>query len=424
MLRCVLALAIALAAVTGLAAQPAPVEVPAVKPPRVWANFEIFVWQYQTNVLRDHESYRSVGLRAFHIDRNDPRAKAFAEESGRPYYVDHLADKGYLHLGNKLDEQILRKKELIERPVSLADPATLDKVKQILRKNVAADRGSQAAAYALDDEVSLGSFVAPSEVDASPSGVSVYREWLQREYRTIDALNRRYGTKYAAFADVAPKSFEAFRGQLVSGKLDKVNLSAWCDWRSAMDTHFADTLAELTREANTLDPHTPVGIVGGQMPSPWGGYDYRKLSCAVQWIEAYDIGSTNEILRSYWDQSRPRTQTFFSSKNAKQDAWFLWYYLCHGNRGVIAWPEGWFADGKVAPHIQDDARTFAEVQGPIGRHILDGRFVHDPIAIYDSHPSVQVGWRSTRPRTAGLGPGEVPAWITPSRPRRTSGPGG
>ena len=51
-------------------------------------------------------------------------------------------------------------------------------------------------------------------------------------------------------------------------------------------------------------------------------------------------GATNEILRSFWDQKRPRVLTFFSSKKPRQDAWFLWYYLCHGNRAVICWPEG------------------------------------------------------------------------------------
>jgi hypothetical protein len=86
-------------------------------------------------------------------------------------------------------------------------------------------------------------------------------------------------------------------------------------------------------------------------------------------MEAYDIGGTNEILRSFWDQSRPRVQTFFSSKDARRDAVVPLVLPVHGNRAVICWPDGWFADGKAAPYIEANAATFKEVQGPgLARH--------------------------------------------------------
>ena len=92
-----------------------------------------------------------------------------------------------------------------------------------------------------------------------------------------------------------------------------------------------------------IDPNTPAGFVGAQGPGPWGGFDYAKLSRAVQWTEDYDFHGSNEILRSFWnDERRPIMKTFFSTKDPKLDSWFLWYYMLHGNQAVIAWPEGWF----------------------------------------------------------------------------------
>jgi hypothetical protein len=173
------------------------------------------------------------------------------------------------------------------------------------------------------------------------------------------------------------------------------------DWRSYMDTQFADCLAELTRFTNSLDLTTPAGFVGGQQPAPYGGYDYEKVARSVQWIEAYDIGGTNEILRSLWSwpERRPYVQTWFSTGESKSDAWFLWYYLLHGNRGVIAWPDlegSWFNTGPegVAPFIAENAETIREVQGEVSELILhpDTRFESDPIAVYYSHPSVQASW--------------------------------
>jgi len=365
--------------------------VPSVPPPKHWDKFTMLVWQFKTDVTKDKELYESLGLHGFHVDRQSEKLQAFAKETGWPYYVDHAADKGFLHLGKRVDP-IAGKKEIVQRPNSLADPKVMAEVKKILTRNVAAAKGTTAVAYAFDDEISTGNFCSPIETDGHPLAVAAYRKFLESMYGTIDKLNAQYGTTYASFDAVEPKSYEAFREQLKPDALGRVNLSAWCDWRSAMDTQWADALADLTRTANAADPAVPAGFVGGQSPCAFGGYDYRKLSTAIQWIEAYDIGGTNEILRSFWDQSRPRVQTFFSSKDAKRDAWFLWYYLCHGNRAVICWPDGWFADGKAAPAIAANAATYKEVQGPVSRAIVDGAFVHDPIAVYYSHPSIQATW--------------------------------
>ncbi|MBI3858398.1 MAG: beta-galactosidase trimerization domain-containing protein [Planctomycetes bacterium] len=360
-------------------------------PPKSWDRFTMLVWQYQTDVIRDKELYESLNLRGFHVDRQSQKLQAFAKESGWPYYVDHAADKGFLHLGKRA-EGLGGKKEIIERPNSLADPKVMRDMKKILTQNVTAAKGSTAVAYAFDDEISTGNFCSPIETDGHPLAVAAYRKFLESMYGTIDKLNAQYGTTYAGFDAVEPKSYEAVREQLKPDALGRINLSPWCDWRSAMDTQWTDALAELTRTANAIDPDVPAGYVGGQMPCAFGGYDYRKVTKAVQWIEAYDIGGTNEILRSFWDQAHPRVQTFFSSKDPKRDAWFLWYYLCHGNRGVICWPDGWFKGGKPADYIAANAATFKEVQGPVSRAIIDGAFVHDPIAIYYSHPSIQATW--------------------------------
>jgi hypothetical protein len=366
-------------------------QVPPVRPPKQWDKFTMLVWQFKTDVTRDRALYESLNLHGFHVDRQNGKLQAFGKETGWPYYVDHAADKGYLHLAKRADA-IAGKKEIVERPHSLADPKVMDEVRKILVRNVAAAKGTTAVAYAFDDEISIGSFCSPIEADGHPLAVAAYRRFLEKTYGTIEKLNAEYGTTYASFDAVEPKSYEAVREQLKPDAIGRTNLSPWCDWRSAMDTQWADALADLTRTANGADPDVPAGFVGGQGACAYGGYDYRKLAAAVQWMEAYDIGGTNEILGSFWDQTRPRVQTFFSSKDAKRDAWFLWYYLCHGNRAVICWPDGWFADGKPADYIAANAATFKEVQGPVSRAIVDGTFVHDPIAIYYSHPSIQATW--------------------------------
>jgi len=382
-----------------------PPPVPYVRPKPEWDRFLILVWQYKTDVAQDLDRYRRAGFAGFHIDRGAGRKGRvdFARREGLPYYNDHAADKGYLHLTERTGVRSVQgKRTLIPRPWSLADPKTLQVMKDHLRRNVSVTRAGPVVGYAFDDEISLGCFNSPAEVDASPASVAAYRKWLAREYGTVDRLNAEWGTTYGTFADAGPVSFEDVRSRHTAPPFARWNLARWMDWRSFMDTQFADCLAELVRFTNGLDPTTPAGFVGGQQPSPYGGYDYAKLCKVVQWIESYDIGGTNEILRSLWrwPERRPHVQTWFSRGEAKADAWFLWYYLVHGNRGVIAWPErkgnSWFHwDGKgLAPFIEAGADTFREVQGDVSRPILDpdARFDADPIAVFESQPSVQASW--------------------------------
>ncbi|MBN2129964.1 MAG: beta-galactosidase trimerization domain-containing protein [Sedimentisphaerales bacterium] len=376
-----------------------------VAPKPLWDTFTVFVWQYRTSIERDRTLYDAAGFRGYHIDRGAGKAAAarYGEDNGFVYYVDHVADKGLLHLTEQTGrDTILRKRQVVERPNSLAEAGTVQMLREHIRRNIADVKTGPAAAYALDDEPSVGVFTSPCEVDGSAASVAGYREWLRRKYGHIERLNAVWQTRLRDFDQAQPVSFEEVRRDHRRWPFREWNLSRWMDWRSYMDSQFADCLAGLVCCANEVDPTTPAGIVGGQQPAPYGGYNYAKLCTSMQWIEAYDIGGTCEILRSLWawPERRPYMQTWFSTGDARQDRWFLWYYLLHGNRGVIAWPEDengpWFQyNGHgLAPYVAANAATVREVQGEVSRFILDTdtRFDPDPVAVVYSHGAVQAGW--------------------------------
>jgi hypothetical protein len=298
------------------------------------------------------------------------------------------------------------KSDLLIRPHSLADPQTIADLKAHLEKNITATRNGFVLAYSFDDEISLGKLISPADVDIHPLSLASFRIWLKQRYSTIETLNQQWNSGFKNFDDVMPQGFEQIRQKIKEMPMSAWNLSRWMDFRQFMDFQFSDVLSELVRYTNELSPNIPAGFVGGLSPNTWGGYDYARLSRAVQWMEAYNIHETNEILRSFWNaERRPRMQTFFSSKNPKADSWFLWYYLLHGNQAVIAWPEGWFKPhpqplpetergAYIAPHIVADEAVFKEIQGKISEPFVDPKtkFIADPIGIYYSHPSIQASW--------------------------------
>jgi len=365
-----------------------------------WKQFTIFVWQYENDVRRDAALYQKAGLRGFHIDggAGEQDKIQFSLDKSWPYYVDHAAGKGILYLPKDVQQKISRVSGLQIRPSSLADPRSIDQLKALLRENVGATKRGLVYAYAFDDEISLGAFNNPVEVDIHPESLAWYRIWLGRRYGAILKLNDAWGTQFPSFDAVDAISFENMRGAANRAPLAAWNLSRWFEWRHFMDFQFAQVLAELTRHTNSLDPAIPAGFVGGQQPSAYGGFDYALLARAVQWMEAADFGGTNEIIRSFWNRPRrPHVQTFNGASSLQGNTWTLWHRLCHGQQATIAWPGNWFTGSEarsLAPHIEQLAPVFREVQGSASGFILhpDSYLDADPIGIYYSHPSIRASW--------------------------------
>ncbi|GAA5508866.1 alpha-amylase family protein [Novipirellula caenicola] len=373
-----------------------------VNRPATWNRFRIFVWQFHTDATKDHKLYEQVGLNAFHLDRGEGKQSItrWSNEHKWPYYVDHAAGKGVLHLTNATGLSNLKTDGSLQpRPQSLITAKSIDSLCRTLDVNLAVANQGQIAAVALDDEISLASFNNPVEVDASAESINLFQTWLESKYGSISKLNRQWNSDWKHFSEIQPTSFETIRPSLETTAFADWNLSPWIDWRTYMDDQFSSAIARLVRHGSERSAGVPVGIVGGQQPSPFGGYDYSKITNAVQWIESYDIGGTNELLTSFWSESRkPIVQTFFATGDIATDQWMLWYYLAHGNAGAIAWPDikgrPWFGAGSIHPAVKALQSTFREVQAPKLAFLTDPktRRIHDRVAMVYSHESVQASW--------------------------------
>lgn len=89
-------------------------------------------------MLKDIDLYRRIGLGGFHIDRGagEDDLVAISVKKQFPYYVDHAADKGFLYLTRQDKSAVTKKNWLIVRPRSLADPNTIQQMKDHLKRNI------------------------------------------------------------------------------------------------------------------------------------------------------------------------------------------------------------------------------------------------------------------------------------------------
>ncbi len=297
------------------------------------------------------------------------------------FYVDHLASKRYLHLWDGGEMQAhaaaVHGPGVRTPPVNESMRKTLE---NFIRQHIQAVKSSpNRAAYALDDEISWGHFVHPTMWRVTDDA-NAYPKWLKEIYGA-DAPKR---DRWITYNDVQPK--------LRSWTVGDFDASPLMDQWTFNDSYWNNFIGDLVEYSNSLDPATPCGFVGGQSPNAFGGYDYAKLMRKVQFLESYNAGGSQAVIRSFNPHNAIPTVTSLFHQKVDDTIWQTWYYLAHGNRGFIGWVDGWF-DGKTPKPWHDQvAPTFREANDKIGPLLAEAEWIHDGVAIYYNHASIQLGW--------------------------------
>ncbi len=358
---------------------------------QAWPSWTYMPWTHQWGIGYTNESGKwslEHGYNGAFIDRDAIGTKEsktgridWINQHALRFYVDHLAGKGILHLwdGNKVKPHLDELHGTGSRPALLND-ATQSKLEAIMRQNIAAVKSSpNRAAYALDDEASWGHFVHPTMWQIADDGA--YQRWLTQVYGIGNEPKRN---RWFSYDDI--------RKQLASWSIAEFDASPLMDQWSFNDSTWCNFIGDLVEFSNELDPQTPCGLVGGQQPSAFGGYDYAKLMRKVQFIESYNLGSSQAIIRSFNPRNALPTVTTHFHRDVADTIWQSWYYLAHGNRGFIGWVEQWF-DGKTPKDWHAVvAPSYLEAGKKIGPMMAGAEWQHDGIAIYYSHASIQLGW--------------------------------
>ncbi len=348
-------------------------------------------WTYQWNIGYTDASgqwSRAHGYNGAFLDGNGgapdspPGKLDWINRNGLRFYVDHTAGKGSLHLwdGGKQKPHLAELHGNGVRTVPV-NAALKKRLNELILANVSQVKASPfRAAYALDDELSWGHFVHPTMwcVTDDPTA---FKTWLREIYGAAAAPARREWITY-----------EAIRPHLADWSVREFDASPLMDQWTFNDSVWCNFLGDLVEYANTVDPATPCGFVGGQAPNAFGGYDYGRLMRKIQYIEAYNLGSSQAIIRSFNSRSAIPAVTSHFHQSSDDDIWQIWYYLAHGNRGHIGWVENWFEGQTPRPWHETVAPHLLAAGKKIGPLMQGAEWMHDGVALYYSHPSIQLGW--------------------------------
>src|SRR5207253_2286328 len=121
-----------------------------------------------------------------------------------------------------------------------------------IRTNVTQVKASPfRSAYALDDEISWGHFVHPTMWQVTDDATA-YPRWLREVYGPSAPDRPNWVT------------YEDIRTRLPEWSVREFDASPLMDQWTFNDSVWCNLLGDLVEHANSIDPDTPCGFVGGQ----------------------------------------------------------------------------------------------------------------------------------------------------------------
>ncbi|MEA3210438.1 MAG: hypothetical protein QOE70_3495 [Chthoniobacter sp.] len=407
---------------------------------RPWTEYRAIMWIGDSAYKKPEklplffQRLREMGINAAMVHHDAPHPALL--EAKLPYYVENLVNRGLCLKWNSgvtdWDKHVTAWKDGrsdagLVREFCLDDPAWQKWARDEMQRLVRVNMTHQPLAYDIRDELSVTMSANPFDYDFAPAALAGFRQWLQTQYADLAALNAQWDTDFPSWDEVKPFTTDQIKNRMAGGvgpgakgvgipigkpdwqALQKVtfdpvaarehplrwNFSPWCDHRTYMDLSLARTLGDLRDAAHELDPHTPVGIEGTQMPAAFGGYDLWRLSQVLDWVEPYDVANAREIWGSFMP-GKPILSTV-GEQDARAAKRRLWHLLLEGDKGCIVWWSedciDWNSeDYALTPRAKALTPVLAELTSPLARLFLRAEREVDPIAIHYSQASIQVDW--------------------------------
>ena len=270
----------------------------------------------------------------------------------------------------------------------LRDPTFV--AKQIARLEIAARQAApyRPAAFTLGDENTLVD--GRDECCHSRWCVAAFRKWLEKKYRTIEALNRAWGTTHGNFTQIKKAML------LTEAARQTVSFAPWIDHRRFMETTFAEAHEQLAQVCRRYAPDAKAGW-DGLLTYRWqSGYDFTKLTAKLDLNQTYAKKWLHgELVRSFkrpgaltgkWGNTVADGEAGFSA--------FPWHCLLSGDNSVWWWMLWRHNYTPFNPDLSvSDFGTWfyqsaAEITSGPGKLLLHAERKHSAIGVLYSQPDM------------------------------------
>jgi hypothetical protein len=321
----------------------------------------------------------SFGVYAYHRGPSDE--EGIAREIAR---YQQTGDYGALsYNARKALFQRTKDEKLLVRVPCFDDPAFMADLRQRVRASAESKARYHMDYYFVGDEGSLTSYGDAYDFCWSGYTLAAFREWLKKEYASLDALNREWGTDFTSWEMVVPYTTEEAVG---TGRF-----APWADHRTFMEVTFAGAYQAVRDAVVAGDPDGHIAVSGTQGTNAYNGCDWYQLDQVIDDFLSYAGGNQWDLHRSF---AKPGAMVGFwtgygSSGLGVQNA--IWTAAIHN----VFYPQIFWIYSYLDPDFtySNSARDMGEAfkalryEG-VGKLLIESQRQQDGIAIHYSMPSV------------------------------------
>jgi len=275
------------------------------------------------------------------------------------------------------------------------DPQYRESLEKNLRRKVEALR-KYVSYYSLSINGGVSNIrCVPADLCFCPVCLEQFREYLKKEYGSLDALNREWDTSYAAWPEVRAMDFEEAKTH--------GNYAPWVDHRLYMEAVFTDINIFAKNIIQGMTPEVAVGLDEPNETGSYSGYNWYDLMTALDFCNPY-FGKWHwrddqiELSRSFVRKTGVPTGIWFGTYCRLEtfNRFIPWQSLFNGMRGVWWWvgtSDGNFIgalgpDLSPLPYFSRALEEISEIKGGIGKLLINSARETDNIAVLYSPASV------------------------------------
>ena len=353
-------------------ATPVPVQQPLSGPG--WEDFSFLLWGYDDEIFFDYLATQLV--RDYGLDRILWHYPEVRPESEVRVFASRFNCRPFPLTGGGIWD--------------MSHFATAAQLRAKLHPQIASLQHWGLAELNLGDECHLPAETAQLE---DPRSRQLFQQAMQQRYGQLDSLNTSWSTAFTNWEDIAGIS----RDEAVA----RDRAAHYLDYRTFLDSHFADHFKTASRVARELFPKVRVGYENTWMTHSLEALDFWKLMQGVSlmsnsWTppetEAVLAFKSQDIYLGAWNGS------YTGWFNPEYQNWRPWYSLFHGQNGCWYWAP-YFAHGDAAfgmyypdlrlnPTVRPFLDSMVEIKRGSGKLILGAERQDYDIAIHYSQQAL------------------------------------
>lgn len=353
---------------------------------REWNDYEVIMpWygpgSYQPWIPALDEQFRKAGITTLAGPERNFKMMASAHLPGFGIYWyrrDNYVKRKEMYADTK-DKQYLR------REVSFESPEFEEGLKAQLAKRFRQLAALKPLATYLSDESSVTFYADAFDVDWSPESLAGFRQWLQKEYADLDALNSTWGTSFKNWESVVPMTTEEAQ--------QHGNFAPWADHRAYMEYQFIRAFGKARDLVHEIDPGGRASISGTQVPTPHNGANWYEIDQQIDYLQPYSGGSQDPMHFSF-RPGRPMTGFTGYGLVGAEAQYQQWQRLFYGHTGASIFWHYTMLNPDLTLSEQGKAlgEAFGRIQSGIGRVFMNSTVREDGVGIHFSMASIRGAW--------------------------------